>query len=212
MQSINQRRRRTLLIRGLGEACSKLGFVHQTSAYFTRQRGSLQDVFFFQQTRGNNQFYVAYGVDCPKLLIDLRANDVLSPAKDPMLLITPVPVSRLEEGRAYGCKYAEHIESSAKKVCQALEKEALPWLESHVSEADVIEKYRLNEVRLSRPSKDMTLGQIVRWTMYGLLLHDSGETRNAVLWLTRVLQEWKRKDRPSGEDNEWVHLIESRIL
>lgn len=206
---IDQRKRRRLLSKILGEACAHLGFEHHSSNYFQRVRGSLQDVFFYQQTRTNGQYDITYGIDCPNLLRDLRASDVLSPSKSPKLLISDV--GRLENGRMYGCKYEEHIKSSSEKVSAALTNEAVLWWERFSSETDVIEHYRNKEVRLSEPSDELPPGGIVRWTMYGLLLHDSGKQDQAEIWLHRSLQAWLERDKSTTQDKEWVRIIESRI-
>ena len=206
----DQRKRKRLLDKILGEACAHLGFEHHSSNYFIRNRGTLQDVFFYQQTRTNGEYYITYGIDCPNLLLDFRASDVLFPSKRPRLMITPV-AGRLENGRSYGCKYEEHITSSSKKVANALSNEAVLWWESFSTEIEVIEHYRNQEVRLSEPSDEIPPGGIVRWTVYGLSLHDSGNQDQAEIWLRRSLQAWLEKDKPTEQDKEWARLIESRI-
>lgn len=208
---MDQRKRKRLLDKYLGEACNHLGFEPHSTNYFTRMRGPLQDAFFYQQTRTNGQYYITYGIDCPNLLSDLRASAILSLSNHPTLLITPM-VDRLENGKSYGCKHEEHIENSSKKVSIALSNEALPWWESHTSEADVIEKYRIKNVGLLEPSDELPPGKVLRWTMYGLLLHDYGNQDQARIWLFRALDAWRNRGKPTSADKEWARIIESRIL
>ena len=89
--------------------------------------------------------------------------------------------------------------------------EAIPWFESHLSETDVVESYRKSEIRLLEPSQDIPPGKILRWTMYGLLLHDIGEPSKASVWLERALLKWKLINKPTAQDKEWVRIIESRM-
>lgn len=62
---LDNRKRRRLLVRELTGAVTPFGFSHQRGPYFVRERNGLVDAFFFQLTRTNNQFVIAYGVDAP---------------------------------------------------------------------------------------------------------------------------------------------------
>ena len=75
---MDQRKRKRLLEKGLGKACEQLGFEYHSTGYYVRNRNSLQDTFFYQQTRANGKYYITYGIDCPNLLTDLRASEIFS--------------------------------------------------------------------------------------------------------------------------------------
>lgn len=208
---INQSKRRQLLRKILGEVCADLGFKAHSGAYFTRTRGSLQDVFFYQETRTNGQYDITYGIDCPQLLQDLRASEILSPSKLPKLLINPGTGGRLGNGKSFVCKYEEHIHSSSVKMKSTMLSESVPWWESFTTETEVIEHYRKVEVRANEPSEELHPGAILRWTLYGLLLYDSGNQAIADIWLRRSLQAWMQQDKPTESSKEWIRLIETRI-
>ena len=208
---MDQRKRKRLIEKWLGESCESLYFKYSGSDYFIRNRENLQDVFFYQQSRTKGQFYITYGIDCPKILNDLRGNEPLCLPETPKLLITKDFSGRLNQGIPYVCKHEDHIEKSALKVCEDLKTEAIPWFESHLSETDVVESYRKSEIRLLEPSQDIPPGKILRWTMYGLLLHDIGEPSKASVWLERALLKWKLINKPTAQDKEWVRIIESRM-
>lgn len=203
--SMDQRKRRKLLQEKLSEASSSLGFTHLIKEYFVRDRGNLRDVFFFQQTRNNTQYYVAYGLDCPSLLPFLRNNGVLVTENLPRLLIDN---GRLENSQTYGCKYEEHIESSVLKVVAALLKEGEPWFSCFQSTKDVIEQYRKSNIGLRSPSRDVPAGKIIRWCQYGLMLLEDGNEAGRK-WLKPVLASYKARPRLTKQDEEWVRIVES---
>jgi len=201
---MEQRKRRKLLQEYIHEACSELGFRYLTGDIFVRERGELSDVFFFQQTRGNNQYYITYGTDCLKLLPSLRDNSIFKLGGEPRLLITN---GRLEKSRTYGCKYEEHIANSSRKVAEALKTEAEPWFSKFNIPNDAIEQYRVSEVQLNSPSEELPLGKIICWCQYGLMLVESGD-ESGHDWLAPVLSTYKSKPKLTAHDKEWIRIVE----
>lgn len=201
---MDQRKRRKLLQEKLSQTCLPQGFKHYSGEYFVRDRGDIQDVFFFQQTRGNGQYYIAYGIDCPQLLSPLRNNDVLKLGNLPRLLIDN---GRLEDGRAYGCKYEDHIDSSAVKVAAALEIEAEAWFSRYNTINEVIEQYRALNIGSESPSENVPPGKIIRWCQYGLMLLEVGNATGHQ-WLKPVLATYKSRPKATEQDKEWVKIIE----
>ncbi len=181
------------------------GFKHYSGEYFIRDRGSLQDVFFFQLTRGNGQYYITYGIDCPSLLASLRNNEVLKLGNMPRLLIDN---GRLEDGQTYGCKHKEHIDSSSFKAATALEGEAESWFSRFTTINEIIEQYRISNIASEVPSVDVPPGKIIRWCLYGLMLLEVGNEAGHN-WLKPVLDAYKSRKKATEQDKEWVKIIEA---
>lgn len=192
------------MLRCIGEVCEDLGFFHEKGNLFCRSRGAIQDAFYFQQTRSNNQYIITYGVNCPGLAADLRSDSE-------GIAITPWPPVGLENGRSYGCKYAEHIPSSTKKVRSALESEAVPWFEHFHTEADFVDEYKVRNVPMDEPPAEMNGGQRIRVTIYGMLLYDSGRKDEALPWLNAALKAFKVDANVGDDYKDWPAMIESRI-
>jgi hypothetical protein len=203
---MEQRKRRKLLQQSIASAVGPLRFNHHSGEYFVRDRGELTDVFFFQQTRNNNQFYISYGIDCPKLLSSTRGNITLAIPDMPKLLISN---GRLENNHSYGCKHEDHIENSAAKVASALSQEANPWLNQFETAEDLIENYRSTQIGLNSPSSNVPQNEELRWLIYGLMLHDINDNKS-FSWLQPVLTSYKLRPKMTAQDNEWIRIIESK--
>lgn len=202
---MDQRKRRRLIQKNLSSSVKAMGFIHHSGEYFVRNRGKLQDIFFFQQTRNNNKFYITYGIDCPELLPELRNNSLLSLDGRPQIIISNF---RLEDGHAYNCFQEDYIEKSALKVASALSTEAENWFSQFSTAEDIIEHYMVTEVGIDSPSTELPPGKILRWCNYGLMLNDIGDVRGQN-WLRPVLSAYKSIPKKSVQDNEWIRIIES---
>ena len=192
------------------------GFIHHSGEYFVRNRGELQDVFFFQQSRSNNKFYISCGIDCSRLRPGLQNNNVLVPGNKPVsddkprLLISYGPTGRLNTVTSFFCKHEDHIEKSALKVASTLSGEVESWFRRFSTAEDLTEQYRVAEVRIDSPGSEPSPPEILRWCIYGLMLDNIGDERGQS-WLQPVLSAYKSRPTKSAEDNEWIRIIESRL-
>lgn len=94
-----------------------------STAYFIRDRGEVRDLFFFQKMR-TPAVSVAYGV-------------TTVPPDDEDWSPSIKNHKWLENQKLYFCKYVEHAERNGPKIVEALECEALKWLEQFQHADDV---------------------------------------------------------------------------
>jgi hypothetical protein len=170
----------------------------------------LRDIFCYQQTRTNGQFYVYCGIDLPTLLDDVRESEIFSPDKSPKMLIT-INTGRLLSGKTFGCKHEEHIDSSAIKVTEALESEAEFWFGSFATELDVIEYYREREIGLIDLNEQFSLGKVTSCSMYALMLYDVGDVDKSIPWLKQSRNTWQNQTQKTTIQQEWIRVISNRI-
>ncbi|MEM6654804.1 MAG: hypothetical protein AAF596_03290 [Planctomycetota bacterium] len=202
---MDNRKRRKLIIDAITEAVSDLGFKHHLGEYFSRCRGGLADCFFFQQSRSQFRFEVIYGIDAPSILTRLSQSRVLNPENDkPRLTLAP-RISRLGP---YGCKHEEHVQNSGRKVKSDLESHAIPWLEQVETVEDLVEAYRVKEIADDKPTGVPAAGRMIKWSIYGMMLVDSGKKTPAIPWLDGAENAWA-SSQPSDERSEWLSLIEA---
>ena len=203
---LDQRKRRRLLTLELADAVKPFGFSHCGDSYFSRERNDLVDAFFFQFTRTNFRFCIAYGIDGPKLLPEIRENSVLGlDSGNPSLLIS----CWLADQEDFGCKYEDHIKNSGIKVKGRFQKEAIPWFNRFQTAEDIITEYHRKEIRSDAPVTTDAPHLVLRWTIYGLMLYNIGRSNEARPWLDCAYKQWSNTTKPTEHETEWCRIIAS---
>ena len=204
---MNQNKRRRLLIQELSKVTGRFGFTHHSGAYFSRKRNDVVDAFFFQFTRSNFRFYLTYVTDAPTLLPQhLRDNATLGlDSNTPSFAIS----QRLDECTDFGCKYEEHIHNSCVKIADGFETQTIPWFERFQTPNDIIVEYHHREIRSETPTKSDSARMVLRWTVYGLMLHNIGRSSDARTWLECARVQWASSEKQTEQETEWIRIIDS---
>ena len=203
---LTQNKRRRQLTKAIGDAVSQFTFCHHAGAYFSRPRGALLDAFFFQFSRSNFRFSLTCGIDAPDLLPQIRGNATLGlESKTPSLTIS----RQIAEPDEFGCKYEEHIRNSAAKITPIFSNDVIPWLDNFQHSDDVLAAYHRQEIGTDCPIESDAARKVVRWTVYGLMLYNSGRSSDAEPWLSCSLQQWTVSQKPSVHELEWARIIRS---
>ena len=205
-EQLTQAKRRRQLTRSLDDVASPFGFHHHAGPYFSRTRDALVDAFFFQFSRSNFRFSIAYGVDAPALLKQLQGNSLLNlDSKYPNLTISPHVI----DGNEFGCKYEEHILSSSEKIDEYFSTTVVPWLDRFQTADDVIAEYHRLNIGTEDPIATDAARMVLRWTVYGLMLYNHGHQRDSVSWLEAALQQWSSSRKPTDNEQEWARILTS---
>ena len=199
-------KRRRLLTRALLSAVKPLGFSHHAGPYFSRSRGDIVDAFFFQISRSQFRFCIAYGVSVPSLLPQIYESEILNPEPQFPSLTLSRWLNRQED---FGCKYEDHIHNSEMKVRDRFESEAEPWFTTFKTPHDISREYHRTEVRTKTPVRSEADRSVVRWTVYGLMLHNLGKTNAAHEWLDAAGDAWS--NRNSKNSAEWLRIISTVV-
>lgn len=201
---MDNRKRRRLIEASLSEALSSVGFHHHHDSYFSRPRGPLLDVFFFQFTRSNGQFTIRYGIDSPCLLGSLRRNTILgSDPQSPCLWVS----QNTDQLGPYGCKHEDHIANCGSKAKSDLESRAFPWFDTVTTISDFVSIYLQCEVRLDSPIIPLPPGAELKCGIYGMMLAEMHDKESARPWLDAALEGWSTTSPSTDAKAEWVRLI-----
>jgi hypothetical protein len=205
---MDNRKRRRMIESSLSDAVSSVAFHHHHDSYFSRVRGPILDVFFFQFTRSNGQFTIRYGIDAPGLLGSLRGNKILGfDSQTPCLWVS----RNNDQLGPYGCKHEDHIANCGSKVKADLESCAFPWFDTVVSISDFVGIYRQSEVRPDSPITPLPPGAELKCGIYGMMLAELHDKQSAQPWLDAALEGWRTTSPPTDAQAEWVRLITSAI-
>jgi hypothetical protein len=205
---MDNRKRRRLIESSLSDVLSSVGFHHHHDSYFSRLRGPLLDVFFFQFTRSNGQFTIRYGIDSPCLLGSLRGNEILGfDPQTPCLWVS----QNTDQLGPYACKHEDHIANCGSKAKADLESRAFPWFDTVKSISDFVRIYRQSEVRLDSPITPLPPGAELKCGIYGMMLAELHDKQYARLWLDAALEGWRTTSPSTDAQAEWVRLITSAI-
>jgi hypothetical protein len=205
-EQLTQAKRRRLLTRSLEDAVSQFGFRYHAGSYFSRERNLIVDAFSYQFSRSNFRFNVIYGVSAPDSLKQIRDNAILNlDSKYPALTISPL----VDEQNEFGCKYEEHILSAADKIAGFFSATVVPWLHRFQTPDDIIAEYHRVHIGTERPDATDAPQKVLRWTVYGLMIYNSGKRHDSVHWLEAALQHWSSRTKPTAEEQEWVRIITS---
>jgi hypothetical protein len=165
------------VVAALGPAVRKFGFAHVGDHYFSRARGALSDVFFFDLLHPDKrQFCIYVGIDVPGWLNNLR--DWGKSANRPSLW-----VSSSRGQHWYSCFDEQALQKSVLDVVADLEAEALPWFHKCETPSDVAAAYFQKEIATPFPFQDEHIGAPLRWAIYGFMLLECQKAQEAETWL-----------------------------
>ncbi len=203
---IDTRKRRRILIQQLSKVVEPFCFRPCGGSYFGRERDQIVDAFFFQLSRSNYRFHIVYGVDTPALSTQIKSSEVLGLNSGyPSLTISRY----LGDRGDFGCKYEEHIKTNALKVADCFASEALTWFDRFQTPNDIIATYHKTEIQSDLPIATDAPRKVLHWTIYGLMLFNSGRRVEAKSWLTSAFDHWSSRKRLTKTDKEWIRIINS---